>query len=244
MLFRFFKENTTKLFAIADLHLAMDPSISDKSMDMFGGSWVNHANRLREIWLRLVDSDDVVFIPGDISWALRLDEAKADLAWIDALPGRKVLLRGNHDLWWTSMKKMRGLFPTVDFIQNDCLEFEDFVLCGSRGWLCPEDINFSEAEDRKIYERELLRLAMSLKCAKKTGKEIIAATHYPPIVSGEKTSGFMELYKEYEVETAVFGHLHGDKAFSSAPEGTIDGVNLRLVSLDRLSAAPLLIREY
>ena len=112
----------SSLFAIADLHLAMDPSIQDKSMDMFGGAWVSHAERLRDIWLRLVEPEDVVFIPGDISWALKLEEAMADLAWIDSLPGTKVLLRGNHDLWWSSMKKMRGLFASVLFIRLEGLD--------------------------------------------------------------------------------------------------------------------------
>lgn len=210
-------------------------------MDLFGGTWVNHAERLREIWLRLIEPDDIIFIPGDISWALKLEEAKADLAWIDALPGRKILLRGNHDLWWSSMKKMRGLFSTIDFIQNDCVEFDDFVLCGSRGWICPGDPNYVESTDRKIYLRELLRLEMSLSAGIKTGKRIVAATHFPPIPSADQDSGFMQLYYKYGVETAVYGHLHGSKAISCAPEGTINGVYLRLVSLDKLEAAPLKI---
>ena len=208
---------------------------------MFGGAWVNHAERLREIWLRLIEPEDIVFIAGDISWALKLEEAKADLAWIDALPGKKVLLRGNHDLWWSSMKKMRGLFPTVSFLQNDCVEFDDYVLCGSRGWLCPGDPNYVESTDRKIYARELLRLEMSLSSGLKTGKRIIAATHFPPAPSADQDSGFMQLYKKYGVETAVYGHLHGNKAFSGAPEGNIDGIYMRLVSLDKLDAAPLRI---
>ena len=227
------------LFAIADLHLATDPSIADKSMDMFGGAWVGHAARLRDIWLRLVEPEDVVLIPGDISWALKLEGAKADLAWLDALPGTKVLLRGNNDLWWSSMKKMRGLYESVLFIRNDCIEFEDYVLCGSRGWTCPGDPDFSEAEDRKIYERELLRLEMSLSSAAACGKQIIAATHFPPMNRKAEPSGFTRLYKRFGVKKAVYGHLHGVSAFLTAPEGCIDGIEYRLVSLDRLGAAPL-----
>ena len=229
------------LYAIADLHLATDPSIGDKSMDMFGGAWVGHAERLRAIWLRLIESEDVVFIPGDISWALKLEEAKADLAWLDELPGTKVLLRGNHDLWWSSMKKMRGLFESVKFIRNDCLEFEDYVLCGSRGWNCPGDPDFSEGTDRKIYERELIRLRMSLDEASRCGKTIIAATHFPPMNRDREPSGFTELYREFGVKTALFGHLHGDSVIRTAPEGLIDGIEYKLVSLDRLGAAPLRI---
>ena len=227
------------LYAIADLHLAMDPSIGDKSMDMFGGAWVGHAERLRDVWLRLIEPEDVVFIPGDISWALKLPEAMADLAWIDALPGTKVLLRGNHDLWWSSMKKMRGLFPTVHFIQNDCMEFENYVLCGTRGWVCPGDPDFAGDHDKKVYEREILRLGMSLEKAAQTGKPIIAATHFPPMNRLREPSGFTELYHEYGVKTAVFGHLHGESVHKNAPEGEIDGISYRLVSLDRLKAAPL-----
>ena len=229
----------SSLFAIADLHLATDPSIADKSMDMFGGAWVGHAARLRDIWLRLVEAEDVVLIPGDISWALKLEGAKADLAWLDALPGTKVLIRGNHDLWWSSMKKMRGLYESVLFIRNDSIEFENYVLCGSRGWICPGEPDFSEADDRKIYERELLRLEMSLASAAACGKQIIAATHFPPMNRKAEPSGFTELYKRFGVKTAVYGHLHGVGAFLTAPEGCIDGIEYRLVSLDRLGAAPL-----
>ena len=229
----------SSLFAIADLHLATDPSIADKSMDMFGGAWVGHAARLRDIWRRLVEAEDVVLIPGDISWALKLEGAKADLAWLDALPGTKVLIRGNHDLWWSSMKKMRGLYESVLFIRNDSIEFENFVLCGSRGWICPGEPDFSEADDRKIYERELLRLEMSLASAAACGKQIIAATHFPPMNRKAEPSGFTELYKRFGVKTAVYGHLHGVGAFLTAPEGCIDGIEYRLVSLDRLGAAPL-----
>ena len=221
----------------------MSPEIGDKSMDMFGGAWVNHAERLRSIWLRLIEPQDVVFIPGDISWALKLEEAKADLEWIDSLPGTKVLLRGNHDLWWSSMKKMRGLYDSVRFIQNDCIELEDCVLCGTRGWLCPGDPDFSGEHDRKIYEREILRLEMSLSSAGACGKEIIAATHFPPLNKNREPSGFTELYKKYGVKKAYYGHLHGESAFRNAPEGEIDGVSYRLVSLDRLQAAPLWIRS-
>ena len=228
----------SSLFAIADLHLATDPSIADKSMDMFGGAWVGHTERLREIWLRLVEPEDTVLIPGDISWALKLEDAKADLAWLDALPGKKVLLRGNHDLWWSSMKKMRGLYESILFIRNDCIEFDGYVLCGSRGWNCPGDPDFSEASDRKIYERELIRLEMSLKSAAKCGKQIVAATHFPPMNREKEPSGFTELYKRYGVKKAVYGHLHGS-AILTAPEGLMDGTEYRLVSLDRLHAAPL-----
>ena len=140
------------------------------------------------------------------------------------------------------MKKMRGLFPSIGFIQNDCAEFDDLVLCGSRGWVCPGDPNYTENTDRKIYERELLRLEMSLSSGSKTGKRIIAATHFPPKPSADLDSGFMQLYKKYGVKTAVYGHLHGRQNFKLAFEGEYKGVDFRLISCDRVGFMPVLIR--
>ena len=149
-----------KLFAIGDLHLSFDPEVN-KPMDIFGDAWLDYTDRLKENWLKIVGKEDTVILPGDLSWGMKLNEAMADLAWIDALPGHKVLVRGNHDLWWSGMTKMRRLFSSVSFIQNDAYDGGDFVLMGSRGWVCPGDSGFTESEDRKIYERELLRLQMS-----------------------------------------------------------------------------------
>ena len=169
------------LYAIADLHLSNDPACGDKSMDVFGGAWEGHDKRLRDIWLRLIEPEDTVIIAGDISWALKLQHALADLEWIDSLPGTKLLLRGNHDLWWTSLRKMNGRYGSIRFLRNDSCELEDCVVCGTRGWICPGEPDFSEDADRKIYEREVLRLEMSLKSASQCGKEIIAAMHFPPM---------------------------------------------------------------
>ena len=230
------------LYAIADLHLSHDPAVGDKNMDVFGGAWKYHDKRLRDIWLRLVEPEDTVIVAGDISWALKLQNALADLEWLDRLPGTKLLIRGNHDLWWTSMKKMRGLYGSVRFIQNDSCELEDCVVCGSRGWVCPGEPDFSEETDRKIYEREILRLEMSLKSASECGREIIAAMHYPPMNRRFEPSGFTELFRAYGVKRVVYGHLHGENVFRNGPQGEIDGIEYRLVSLDKLQAAPLRIR--
>lgn len=231
------------LYAIADLHLAMDPNIEDKSMDMFGGPWVNHANRLRDIWLRLIDEKDTVLIPGDISWALKLEEVIADFDWLRQLPGKKVIMKGNHDLWWSSRKKMENLFPDFFFLQNNCYEGDNFVLTGSRGWVLPGASDFCEDLDKKVYERELLRLKAGLEAAKKCadGRPIIAATHFPPMNEKKETSEITKMFTEYNVMYAVYGHLHGTSGFLNGFEGVMDGVTYRLVSLDKLEAAPLLV---
>lgn len=231
------------LYAIADLHLAMDPSIEDKSMDMFGGPWVNHASRLRDIWLRLINEDDTVLIPGDISWALKLEEAVADFEWLSTLPGKKIIMKGNHDLWWSSRKKMEKLFPDFFFLQNNCYEGKDFVIAGSRGWVLPGASDFCEDLDKKVYARELLRLKMSLEAAKNcaNGRPLIAATHFPPMNEKKEPSEITRLFTEYNVMYAVYGHLHGSGGFANGFEGVMDGVSYRLVSLDKLEAAPLLV---
>jgi len=228
------------LFAIADLHLAMDPKIEDKAMDMFGGVWVDHAKRLQEIWCRLVEPCDTVLIPGDISWALKLEEVKADFDFLKTLPGKKIIMKGNHDLWWSSKKKMQTAFPEVFFLQNNCYETEEFVLAGSRGWLDPEDANFKKETDASIYRREIMRITDSLNQAKAVanGRPIIAATHFPPVLENGKSTEISMLFTEYNVMTAVYGHLHGDPAISRKFEGSLDGVKYKLVSLDALGAAP------
>ena len=228
------------LFAIADLHLAMDPTIEDKAMDMFGGVWVDHAKRLAEIWTRLVAPEDTVLIPGDISWALKLEEVKADFDFLKTLPGKKIIMKGNHDLWWSSKKKMETAFPEVFFLQNNCYEGDCFVLAGSRGWLDPKDANFNEETDRPIYNRELLRIEASLKAAKEVSgdRPIIAATHFPPVLDNGLPTEISKLFTEYNVSKVVYGHLHGEPSIARKFEGTLDGVEYKLVSLDSLGAAP------
>jgi len=228
------------LFAIADLHLAMDPTIEDKAMDMFGGVWVDHAKRLEDAWKRLAEADDTVLIPGDISWALKLEEVKADFDFLKTLPGKKVIMKGNHDLWWSSKKKMEAAFPEVFFLQNNCYEGENFVLAGSRGWLDPNDSNFKKETDTSIYARELMRIEASLKAAKEVAgsREIIAATHFPPVLEDGKPTEISRLFTEYNVTKVVYGHLHGEPAIARKFEGELEGVTYKLVSLDSLGAAP------
>ena len=151
------------IFVISDLHLSSFPG-ADKPMDVFGARWYDHPGRLERAWRESITEDDTVLIPGDISWALKLEDARYDLDWVAALPGRKILLKGNHDLWWTGITKLNKMYDNMTFLQNDHVFAEGCYICGSRGWLTPDSEDFTEA-DEKIYRRELLRLESSLKSA-------------------------------------------------------------------------------
>ena len=233
-----------RIFAISDTHLSFGMNI-DKPMDVFGGSWLGYEDRLRKNWKSVVEPEDLVLVPGDISWALHLEDALSDLAWIDALPGKKLLVRGNHDLWWASMAKMRGLFPTILFLQNDSYYDPEhgFGVIGSRGWICPDDPEFS-ADDRKIYDRELLRLGLSSEDLRKKMQAepsrsekdflLLAMTHYPPTSSAKAPTGFTDMYESLAVSKAVYGHLHSAKAFDNGPRGIVNGTEYMLVSADYL----------
>lgn len=230
------------IYAIADLHLSFDERI-DKPMDIFGSQWENHADRLKENWINTVTDEDTVIIPGDISWALVKDEAYKDIEWIHNLPGKKVITKGNHDLWWTGITKLNKLYEDVYFLQNTFYVAEGTAICGSRGWLCPGYDGFTE-QDEKIYRRELLRLEASLEMAKKAGYEdIIGVLHYPPTNDKFQKSGFTELFEKYGVKTVIYGHLHGKDSYKHGLQANYNGVNYSLVSLDYLNACPKLIRE-
>lgn len=228
-----------KIFAIGDLHLSFDNRI-EKPMDIFGPSWDDHSSRLKEKWEEKVTEDDLVIIPGDISWGLRLEEALLDLQWISDLPGKKILIRGNHDLWWQSIGKINKLHDNMIFLQNNCIMVDDkTAICGSRGWVCPGNEEFSQ-QDEKIYERELLRLEMSLKSAKEMGAEkIICALHFPPTNDKKQPSGFTEMMSKYGVNLCIYGHLHGKDGFKNGIKHILNGVDYRLVSLDYLNCEPL-----
>ena len=198
-----------KIFAIGDLHLSMGEDI-EKPMDIFGGEWVGHAEKLYNNWTESVTNDDIVIVCGDISWGLRLDEAVADLEWIHNLPGTKVFFKGNHDLWWQSAGRLNKMYDdgTMNFMQCKAYIAGDVAICGSRGWICPGTDGFSE-HDRKIYDREAARLRLSLEEGKKQGiKKIIGVLHYPPTNDKHQASDFTRLMEEYGVKTCVYGHLH------------------------------------
>lgn len=232
-----------KIFAIGDLHLSFGEGV-EKPMDIFGELWQDHAARLKALWQETVSPEDTVIICGDISWGLRLNEAEADFDWIKRLHGKKVIFKGNHDLWWQSANKLNRLYgdENMVFLQNKCFIAETdgkkIAICGSRGWLCPGEEFFTE-DDKKIYEREIGRLRFSLEDGRASGAdEIIGVLHFPPTNDKMQSSGFTELMEEYGVKTCVYGHLHGREAFKQGLKGVLNGVRYELVSLDYLNARP------
>lgn len=230
------------IYALGDLHLSFDERV-EKPMDIFGPAWVNHTDKLEENWRRLVGPADTVIIAGDISWGLKLDETMADFDWIHGLPGKKVITKGNHDLWWGSISKLNKLYDDITFLQNHCYLLEEgkTAICGSRGWICPGTEGFDE-HDNKIFERERLRLRMSLEEAKAAGAEtIIGVLHYPPTNDKMQSSEFTEIMSEFGVKTCVYGHLHGKDSFKNGIKGVLNGVEYKLVSLDYLDGVPELI---
>lgn len=233
-----------KIFAIADLHLSLNENIN-KSMEVFGEGWENYVERLKVSWLKAIKEEDIVLLPGDLSWGLKLDEAIDDLEWISKLPGTKIMVKGNHDLWWSGIKKLNELYDNMIFLQNDCyyIKEKDLAICGTRGWNLPATEEFTE-QDLKIYNREKMRLKFSLDRAKALNAgHIITAMHYPPADSERKLIGFTEILEEYDVEACVYGHLHGMISYGKGIKGNYHGIEYRLVSLDYLGAVPKLIYD-
>jgi len=227
-----------KIFALADLHLSHSVN---KPMCVFGPKWHEHFLRIERSWQEVVGAEDVVLISGDISWAMKLEEAKTDLDKICALPGKKVLIRGNHDYWWNSLTKVRDcLDETAWALQNDSVDFGQVVVGGTRGWMCPGSVTYLP-EHEKLYQRELARLELSLKSMAEEKTKIVML-HYPPCNEHWETSGFMELLERYRVDIVVYGHLHG-KACNGAFQGQRGGVNYHLTSADYLDFKPRLIYE-
>lgn len=234
-----------KIFAIADLHLAFDDRV-DKPMDMFGVGWENHVERLKAAWIERVSDEDIVLIPGDISWGLRLEEALTDIKWIHELPGTKLISKGNHDLWWSRINYLNSLYDDVVFLQNDCyyIESENIVVCATRGWPYPGSDEYSE-HDEKIYRRELQRLKLGLDAAKSLAPDadLVVALHYPPSDISGKTTELTTLLEDYGAKLCVYGHLHGMVAFGAGIKGLHRGVQYKLVSLDYLGCIPKAIYD-
>lgn len=224
------------IYAIADLHLSF---AQNKPMDVFGPVWRNHAERLRENWIEVVKKDDLVIIPGDISWAMRAEDVKVDLEWIGELPGTKLLIKGNHDYWWSTMSKARELMPARSYaLLGDMFLWQEMVIVGLRGWVCPGDTAFSAKKDYRIYQRECDRLKKVLRKASKVkAKELIVAMHYPPFNHLKEPSGFTRLMERWAVDLCVYGHLH-DYALKYVYDGVLDGVEYRCVSADKLLFKP------
>ena len=225
------------IYVIADLHLSF---AVNKPMNIFGDNWDNHAEKIKKDWLLKVKPEDTVILPGDFSWATYIEDARLDFQYLNELPGRKILLKGNHDYWWTTVKKMNEFikennFANIDFLYNNSYLVENKVIVGTRGW-CLQD----GEENRKMINRENERLKLSLKHAIDNygaDKEIIAFMHYPPINSTELLGNpFIDFYKtlrQYDIKECYYGHLHGN-SHKDAIEGNVGKINFHLISADYL----------
>ena len=227
------------LYAIADLHLSLG---CNKPMDVFPG-WHGYVERLKENWLNTVSDQDVVVIAGDISWGMSLSQALADFQFLNDLPGRKLLLKGNHDYWWETRRKMDAFFEqhgltTLTIVHNDCYPLGDGrAVCGTRGW-------FYDAEadvDKKILNREIGRLQMSVNAAIEKEYHPVVFLHYPPYYAGAACEDMLRALKDLGVSTCFYGHIHGRSAIQKATNGCVDGISLKLISSDALQFMPFLI---
>ena len=225
------------IYVIADLHLSF---CHPKPMDIFGTNWEKHEEKIKNDWISKVKQDDLVVIPGDFSWEMNLEETYEDFKYLDTLPGMKILLKGNHDYWWTTLNKMNNFikesnFNTIKFLHNNSYSYEKYIIVGTRGWNL-----FNTTEDEKIYKREVDRLEISIKDGiNKYGKnkEIIVFMHYPPITkenlsSISKKNDFINLMNKYSIKRCFYGHIHN--SYTDVVEGEIKGVNLKLISADYL----------
>ena len=221
------------IYAISDLHLS---HAADKPMDIFGGGWEGHFEKIKSDWLDTVKDEDIVLISGDISWAMKLDDALVDLRELAKLPGKKVFIRGNHDYWWNGITKLRDNAPDDSFVflQTDAAKIGGFVIVGSRGWTCPGSADYTE-QDYKLYLREAERFRLAFLDAdrlKTEGDKLIALIHYPPFGLKSEGSLFCELFEKNGVDKAVFGHIHGAAYFPLKTER--GGVEYILASCDKV----------
>ena len=217
------------VFAISDLHL---PADGNKPMDIFGAHWERHFERISEDWRSKVTDEDTVLLPGDLSWAMHLSGALNDIARVGELPGKKILIRGNHDYWWSSISRVREALPAGMYaLQNDALRLDGFTYCGTRGWILPGE--GVQDDDVRIYKRELGRLELSLDYAQRVqgDTDIICLLHYPPLTDAQRDTEMTALLKSRNVRHTVYGHLHGS-ALMGAFRGEHDSVFYHQVSCD------------
>lgn len=223
------------LYTISDLHLGFNV---EKPMDIFGNKWKDHDNKIKKNWISKISEKDIVLIAGDISWSLKEEDSRYDLDWINELPGKKIISKGNHDYWWGSISKLNNMYENTKFLQNNFYVYEDYAICGTRGWICPGGDKYS-SKDEKIYSREQIRLRLSLDSAKRNGFEkFIVMLHYPPTNERFQESEFIKIIKEYKVEKVIYGHLHGPVLLRNLLNGYFEGVEYILTSADYLDFNP------
>ena len=235
------------LYTIADLHLSTFDK-TNKSMEIFGKSWADYMLRINNNWRHLITDEDTVIIPGDVSWALSLEEAESDFRFLDSLPGKKIIGKGNHDFWWSTMRKHEAFFEkcgikSISFLFNNAYEDEKYIIAGTRGWYNDEDAANApdNADFEKLTNRENLRLRASLVEAKKLQdkspqKEIIVFMHFPPFWNGKASDGLIEALKEYGVKRVYFGHIHGN--YTVKPHFDYKGIEMHIISADYLKFTP------
>ena len=227
------------LYAMGDLHLCLG---APKPMDVFGGAWVGYMEKLKR-GLSVITGDDTLILMGDLSWALDLNSAVADFAWINEIPGRKIILKGNHDYWWSTQAKftkfcLENGFSDLNLLNNNCFFYDDWAICGTRGWFFEEER--SGDHDEKVFRRELIRLEASLKAA--GDREKMVFLHYPPRYKGYTCREILDLLESYGVRQCFYGHLHG-ASHKLAMEGTWDGVEYRLLSADYRNFQPYIVKK-
>ena len=223
------------LYAIGDLHLSF---AAGKPMDKFGGGWKNYIEKI-ETGFQTLGSGDVCVLCGDISWGMYLEESLEDFLFIDRLPGRKIILKGNHDYWWSTAAKMKAFFEandigSIDILHNNCFYYNDAAICGTRGWLADEELSLEQ--NGKIMAREVMRLRASLQAAG-NAIEKLCFFHYPPRLKNNVCAGILSAMNEYGIKKCVYGHLHGD-GHRLAVRGTIEGIEYEIVSADFINFTP------
>lgn len=221
------------IYVIADLHLSFN---TDKPMEVFGENWKEYEQKIKNNWLEKVNEKDIVILPGDFSWSMKLEDTYYDFKFIEDLPGKKILLKGNHDYWWNTLAKMRKFlleknFQSIDFLYNNSYEFENIIIVGTRGWTISDN-----EDDKKITKREVERLELSIKDSiAKYGKdkEIILFMHYPPITKNNLHTAYIDTMKKYNIKKCFYGHLHSI-SIQDAIEGNIEKIEFKLISADAL----------
>lgn len=236
------------VFVIADLHLAT--ADSQKSMEVFGKRWKNYIQKMRDNWQRVVSDADTVIIPGDISWGLATSDALDDLLWLESLPGNKIVMKGNHDFWWSTASKLNKFFEendikTIKLLNNNALEVENYIVAGSRGWFTDKSMQNTEedVDYDKIVNREAIRLRMSLNEAVAlrgdTDREIVVFLHFPPVWGEFVCSPIIDILKEYNIKRCFFGHVHG--VYSCPDAFEFENVKFYMISADFLDFLPRIV---